>query len=576
MPKDNDFFNRYATLTPTLYRLGFFAQLVSAFTEFGIIYSLVYSSLADFWPGWAPTAATAGAFIGTAFLEVGLRKFAPYSVRAILFRRFSGLDLLMTVFILLATCALLGTSGALSFKGSKSMVEAVAPAPDQKTTAQADSAYHSGRAVALETYRADSAEIAARFANQAAAVQVAYKSRIEAKESEMRSLRTKEGATGENYSTLKAKTREQIADLKAERDGKLADLEAEKSRELSEAATGRKKALEAANQEYNAAKKSVSKFNAQAVADTSGKIGFYGNGLAWFTIICLFVFTISVILHEAHRMGAGIEEKVIPSQYDFSAPVVAEFLNATGNKAQQWLRAGIRRIEEGTPPPPLPIAPNELYSLENLQQPVFRVNFDEIPEAYRDILIEARPTPNQTVSSNGKAGKGEINGSQVLLYLEAARKFQTMGHPDLAREQELKADQVLKLYLGPEGTPQAVNTLKKACLDYLDGKGPNPFENHHRRKIGFTASESITDGQTDKTPLNRSNLTTIVNEVEQGQDERIVYVDKNSVPCTQCGKQFLPKNKRHKFCSDGCRLDHHAAQHGGKAFNPNYKPWESG
>ncbi len=581
MPKDNDFFNRYATLTPTLYKLGFFAQLVSAFTEFGIIYNLVYSSLADFWPEYAPTAATTGAIIGTAFLEVGLRKFLPYSCQAVLYRRFRGLDLLMTVFILLATVALLATSGVLSFQGSKTMVAAVAPAADQKTTAAADTAYKAGRVIALQTYQADSAEIVTRYASQAAAITTACKSQIGAKETEWKNLAAREAATGENYFSQKAKVKQGKADLEAERDGKLAALEIDKGRELSEAATRRKTALEAANLEYSARKDSVSTFNALSVAKIDNQVSAYGGGMAWFTVICLFVLVVSIILNEAHRKGSGIEEKVVPSQYDFSAPIFADFLNATGNKMQQWFRAAIRRIEENTPPPPLPLAPNELYSLENLQQPVFRVNFDEIPEAYKDILIAARPAPSaptanwkQTPQSGDKINPGidEIDGVPALLYLEAARKFQAMGHPALAREQELKAEQVLKMYLGQDGTPAAVEQLKKACIDYLDGKGPNPFEHHHRRQIGFSLNENKAGPEVEKS----KDLTTIVNAGKQEEGERVVYVDKNSVPCTQCSKLFLPKNKRHKFCSDPCRLDHHAAQHGGQAFNPNYKPWKGG
>ncbi len=544
LPNDNDFFNRYATLTPTLYKLGFFAQLVSAFTEFGIIYSLIFSSLADFWPGAAALIAYIGAFIGTAFLEVGLRKFAPYSVRAVLHGRFFGLDLLMTIFILLATCALLATSGALSFKGSKNLVEAVAPAPEQRTTGAADTAYQTGRVIALQAYRADSAEVAARYASQAAAIQAAYKSQIGAKKTERSNLSTRERATGQSYATAKADLKTQIAALEAERDSKIAALELDKGRELSDAAKGRKTALESANKEYSAAKDSVLTFNAVSASRIERKVNTYGGGLAWFTVICLFVFTISVILHEAHRKGSGIEEKVIPSQYDFSAPILSEFLGATGNKAQQWLRARIRRIEEGTPPPPLPLAPNELYSLENLQLPVFRLNFDEIPEAYKDVRIEARPAPTakptrwpKVESRAGGADPEKTDGSPALLYLEASRKFKTMGHPDLAREQELKADQVLKMYLGPNATPSAVADLKAACLAFLDGAGANPFDHHHRRPIGFTGPATATRQE----PHNGDRLTVNV----EGKKTKV---------CERCGTPFVKKHWNAKYCSDACRI----------------------
>ena len=220
LPNNNDFFNRYATLTPTLYKLGFFAQLVSAFTEIGVIYSLVFSSLSDFWPKYATAAATGAAFIGTAFLEIGLRKFLPYSCQAILYRRFSGLDMLMTFFIISATVALLVASGALSFAGSKAMVAAVAPTAEQRTTGGVDTAYHAGRAIALSTYRADSAEIVTRYDNQATAITTAYKSQIGATTEQRDNLKAKERAESKSYATAKADLRLKVKTLEAERDAK--------------------------------------------------------------------------------------------------------------------------------------------------------------------------------------------------------------------------------------------------------------------------------------------------------------------------------------------------------------------
>ena len=37
LPKDDGFFNRYATLIPTLRKLGVLSQVINAITEIGII-----------------------------------------------------------------------------------------------------------------------------------------------------------------------------------------------------------------------------------------------------------------------------------------------------------------------------------------------------------------------------------------------------------------------------------------------------------------------------------------------------------------------------------------------------------
>ena len=167
LPKDEGFFNSYATLTPTLYKLGFLAQVVSALTEIGIIYSLVYSALVDFFPGIAHLAALFGAVVGTAFLEIGLRKFIPYSFRAILYKRFQGLHLVMSVFIFAVAIGLLFSSGLLSFKGSKDLVAAVTPPANQQTTIAIDS-----------FFRQQSASTQGRFDAQASALQEKFKALI--------------------------------------------------------------------------------------------------------------------------------------------------------------------------------------------------------------------------------------------------------------------------------------------------------------------------------------------------------------------------------------------------------------
>jgi hypothetical protein len=42
LPKDERFFGDYASLTPTLVKLGYLAQIVSALTEFGVLYALIH------------------------------------------------------------------------------------------------------------------------------------------------------------------------------------------------------------------------------------------------------------------------------------------------------------------------------------------------------------------------------------------------------------------------------------------------------------------------------------------------------------------------------------------------------
>lgn len=355
LPKDEGFYNRYATLIPTLRKLGYLAQVVSALTEIGVLYAVIYSSLADFWPTAAVPIATFGALIGTAFLEVGLRQLLPYSARAILHKRFAGLDRLMTVFILAAAVGLLITSGALSFRGSKSIVETVAPAPELHTTTTADSIHHAARADALATFAQDSAEIAGRYAVQMSAQKTAFSAKI----SNAQRL-----ATAKDEGTRR-RARAQVSELQAARADALAALEAAKAQELRSASDRKNTAIQRTTDAHDRAQDEVSRNNATAKEKSERKVRTYGDGLAWFTVVCLIVLILAVVMDEAYQKGSGIEEIAQPNQYDFSEPIGAAFAGAISDRWNYHARTLIKRIADGTPEPPAPPKPGTLYDLED-------------------------------------------------------------------------------------------------------------------------------------------------------------------------------------------------------------------
>jgi hypothetical protein len=410
LPKDSEFFNRYARLIPALKLSGYLGQIVSALTELSVIYTAIYASLIFFSPKLAPAGAVIAAVIGVAIIEIGLRVLLPYSIRAILYRRFAGLDLSITVIVFVACAVLLSAGTLMSYHGSRDVVESVKPKPKLEGTAAAEREYRQAEQKVINTWRADSAEIAVRYAAQMEATKAQYTALIAQATSKLQSIEAKE-RSGQRFTMAKNQARERLATLEAEQAGKLANLQTEKSKEISAVTIRKTEALNNVTAELGKAREQTEKANSKTLIETEQRTRRYKGGLSWFTIICHLVLIVSIAVDEIHKKGSGIEQKVVPTQYDFSDNVVSELVHALSCRWNQYARELIRRIEERTPPPPLPLSPNELYSLENMQQPVFNVSFEQLPDAHKNILIANRmPMNNQQVPP---PPGGQTNGSNL-------------------------------------------------------------------------------------------------------------------------------------------------------------------
>jgi hypothetical protein len=384
LPTNDSFFNYYASLTPTLTKLGFFAQAISAATEIGVIYSIIYSAASDFVPDLAHSIGIAGAVIGTAFLEVGLRKFAPYSVRSILHKKYKGLDMVMTLFIILATAGLLTTSGLLSFKGSKTVVEVVAPDPDLQTDDKAILRFNQDAKALTDQYRADSAAVSTRYSDQIKAKQAYYAALIDVEKNKLQNYIDRERRTGQSYITAKGRIKSQIKALQADQQKVVSDLRSDQGEEMKGLITAKAAQLDLRRLELRTAKEDVRTANISATDRREKLVSGYGSGLAWFTVFGLVVFLVSVILSEVHKKGSGIEEKAQPAQYDFMPSILSELTTAFNNHYQYQSRRLVYWIEGKTPAAQLPKAPNDLYDLTGLQQKKFNVTKEDLERIQAD------------------------------------------------------------------------------------------------------------------------------------------------------------------------------------------------
>lgn len=360
-PKETGFFETYAKLAKSITLSGVFAQIVSGLTEIGGIFAASYSALLPIFPQLALPIAGAVALIGTAVLELGLRVLMPHTVDAVLYRRYQGLHLPMTIAIWVLTAVLLTASGLLSFQNSKTIVAKYAPEAEQVTTAQADSVYQAATARHSATWQADSTRIAEQYAAQITAARSAGAGKVKAAKRELSNWYNRENRTGRSYATQKDKARQLIADREADAAAQVAELQAAQTNAIEEARQRYREAIAKAEEAHGAATGEIKQTNQAAATDRAETVAAYGLGLGWFTIVCLLIFSAAVILERIHAKGSGITEKVELSQYDLNAGALVEAWQALRDRIQYNVRSRIEAFAERTPPPPLPTPAPELY-----------------------------------------------------------------------------------------------------------------------------------------------------------------------------------------------------------------------
>jgi hypothetical protein len=178
---------------------------------------------------------------------------------------------------------------------------------------------------------------------------------------EYSNLKNKENRTGNSYATKKDNIKAKIAELKADQAGKLAELEANKANELATLQTDFKALTSEARAERKTGIAEVKEANELAEGKRASKVSTYGGGLAYFTIICLIVLIVSIVLDRIHVKGSDIKETVELSQKDISPPVWRERLEAFRERQYNKALIAIARYREKTPPPPPPVAPAKIY-----------------------------------------------------------------------------------------------------------------------------------------------------------------------------------------------------------------------
>jgi major membrane immunogen (membrane-anchored lipoprotein) len=374
-PKDTQFFSTYVSLIHNLKKAGYAAQVVSALTEIGGIFAAAYIALLPVVPAIAVYFAAIIAGIGTAVIELGLRKLLPFTVDSILYKRISGLHLPMTIFIWLSSIILIAASGILSFENSKSIVKEMTPDAQKDTTAiLATKADLNGTLAVLETnYQKTKQEVADRYAGLKASTSVAFDGKIKAKRRDYANLKNKEKRTGNSYATKKDDIKAQIAKLEAESALAVAELESQQANELASLLAEYRKRVA---KHESSSEQQIANVEAAFLADQgdrTAKVKNWGAGLAWFTIVALIVLVVSIILDRIHVKGSDIKQSVELSQRDISPSLVKERWNAWKERQYTKQMIKIAAYRKQTPALPAPFVPAPIYDPTKLMPHEVRI-----------------------------------------------------------------------------------------------------------------------------------------------------------------------------------------------------------
>ena len=116
---------------------------------------------------------------------------------------------------------------------------------------------------------------------------------------------------------------------------------------------------------------------------------------------------------------------------------------------------------------------------------------------------------------------------------------------------KIKAEDVIKAYLGNEATTEKVNELRGQIIDYLNGESPNPFAHHHRQPIGFNKANAVPE--TNKQNDNGTKESNII-ETAIRQPYNVTQLKDGQRNCLHCGNAYIYKQHTQKYCSEPCRI----------------------
>lgn len=321
LPTEKQFFDAYAGFISGLKVTGYLAQVLSFATQVPPLYLMILATFAGIITG-TTAAAIAGILAVTfsASIEIAARLAIPYAARQVLYKRFRGLHLVMSIGIYLVALTVAPMSVFISFHASKAIVKEISQPPTyaepiDTTTAAATDSLNRQLAATLDSLdkEADKTLATLRRARYNSEAKQAGQFLAQEAETRTEASRRKDAAAATTAAAIAALTSgnaQAIAEAKA--------------------------ALKAALDEHNK------------------RVSQGGAALAWLTLILSLVSYTSMILEEVKKKGAGIEQVAEIGTYEHRPGILVEGWQALSDRVNAKARGMIARFADATPPPPEP------------------------------------------------------------------------------------------------------------------------------------------------------------------------------------------------------------------------------
>jgi len=532
LPTDKEFLRRYGKYYGLITLGIILSQIISGFTESGLIYSSAKEATLVFGVTIANISGIICAIVGVLLIEwVGIRVALTGAVDAFLYKRWKGLNRHFSIALIVLTVVLVPSSFIMSLKGGGQIVESLKEKTEQKRTgeieakesvelAQLDTIYTRNILAAKETYK----ELINSEIQKTASDSIVKKQNYDHWKSK-----------GSRYKTKINNALVELQGVEAAKTARIAELKQQQATEL--------KALQT---RYDRDKAEIKNEANAEISAATGKIdtksSAFKSGTKFIVLIAMFFAVGFTVMHRIYLKGSGIEELAEPSNFFFAPTLQSERLKLAQDRYHINRRNQIAERRKELPQLMPYTSQIPVHDLATLERTILELKMQQGEQRKVYYLDE----DTQLIT-----GSNEDLESRITSLVQAQIKAESENHHEAAKVVELQAKEVIKMYLqrnNQSTNDNEINAFQTKVINHLNEPKSfeNPFDENGKRTIGFK--------QNGKDKNNAYDNRIYENRMEQKTDTKIVS-QSNLRTCQNCGNTYQYKHHKQKYCKDECRIE---------------------